>query len=135
MKALALGCLLLLLGSMTRAQGQTVACPMFYPSADAPIAEVPYEHKGKGVVKRRQLSDVGVFYGEFNGATELQGLRKDVKGGYDVEMPLVTKWLVCSYGGGVEWWEEAKPADQVKSCILQVRKAKGNSLDAKLICK
>jgi hypothetical protein len=53
-----------------------------------------------------------------------------VKNGYNVELPLVTKWLVCSYGGGVEWWEQLKPAERAKSCLLQVRKSKGRPVDA-----
>lgn len=135
MKTLIFGCLLLASAGSAEAQSQTVACPKFYPSEDIPITETPYQHVGKGVIKRRQLSGAGAFDGEFNGATELQGARKDVKGGYDVELPLATKWLVCSYGDGVEWWEQLKPADQAKSCALQVRKSKGYPLDAKFVCR
>jgi hypothetical protein len=133
-KALVLGCFVLAAAGPSWAQSETAACPIFYPSDDTPIAETPYQHMGKGIVKRRPLRDASAFDGEFNGATELQGARQDVKNGYDVELPLVTKWLVCSYGNGIEWWERLKPAERAKSCRLQVRKPKGQPVDARFVC-
>lgn len=134
MKRLTLGCILLASCATALAESQTAVCPMFYPSEDKPISETPYRHAGKGILKRRPLSDASAFDGEFNGATELQGVRTDVKGGYDVQLPLVTKWLVCSYGDGVEWWEQLKPAERAKTCRLQVRTHKGRPMDARFVC-
>ena len=43
------------------------------PRDDTPITETPYQHMGKGIVKRHPLRDASAFDGEFNVATELRG--------------------------------------------------------------
>src|SRR3569832_1796253 len=101
--------------SVTNADAQVVECPKFYPWQDTLVNEVPYQHNGKGVVKKKELSKASGFGGEFNEVNELQGIRKEVKDGYDVHLPLITKWLVCSYGDNVQWWEELKLANNVKA--------------------
>lgn len=99
------------------------------------MTEVPSGHKGKGLVSKSFLTDASAFIGDFNDGGELQGLRKEVKGGYDVQLPTVTKWLVCWYGDGqaISWWEELKPDSKITRCTLQVRGR--DEVTAKLICK
>lgn len=119
------------------AQAQVIECPKFYPWQDTPLTEVPYRHKGKGIVARRPLSDASAFAGEFNGASELQGVRKDVKGGYDVQLPGVTKWFVCYYGEGrdISWWEQIDDS-KITRCTLRVRnKNSEGMMDATMTCK
>jgi hypothetical protein len=131
MKTTVIVCLLL----ASTAKAQTVECPKFYPWEDTTLSETPYQHKGKGLVKRRQISGVGAFIGEMNGEGEIQGYRKDVKGGYDVELPLNIRWLVCEYGNSIQWWEELKLNPAARSCTMQVRETSKYPMDAKLVCK
>jgi hypothetical protein len=114
---------------------QTVECPKFYPSADTYINETPYQHNGKGLVKKSALKDASAFIGEINGGGEIQGGIKEVKNGYDVELPLDIKWFVCIYENNVQWWEELKLNPKITSCTMYVRKNKKYSADAKLVCK
>lgn len=130
-KPLIFGCWFLLYS----AQAQTVECPKFYPWEDTTIPEVPYQHRGKGLVKRQQITGAGAFVGEMNGHGEIQGGRADVKGGYDIELPLAIRWFVCEYGDNIRWWEELKLGPNVKSCTIQVRENKKYPMDAKLVCK
>lgn len=118
-------------------QAQVVECPKFYPWQDTPLSEVPYQHKGKGIVKKRELTGASGFDGELNGAAELQGIRKNVKGGYDVELPGATKWLVCWYGerGDISWWEQLDSSKTTR-CVLRVRsKNSEGMMDATMTCK
>jgi hypothetical protein len=131
MKSIIFVCLLL--GSSVKAQ--TTECPKFYPSEDTRLTETPYNHSGKGVVKRAELTDASTFVGEINGGGEIQGGRKDIKGGYDVELPVNLRWFVCEYGNSVQWWEELKLNPKNTSCTMQIRKQKGYPLEAKLVCK
>lgn len=121
----------------TAAQAQVVECPKFYPWQDTQLAEVPYQHNGKGIVKKRALSGASGFIGEFNNAGELQGDIRKVKGGLDVGLPSETKWLVCWYGktGDISWWEELKLGSKVTSCTLQIREGGKDPMDAKMTCK
>jgi len=70
-----------------------------------------------------------------NGRGEIQGGRTDLKGGYDVELPLDIRWLVCEYGESIRWWEELKLNPNIKSCTIQVRENKKYPMDARLVCK
>lgn len=131
MKLLVFGCLLL--ASTTRAQ--TVECPKYYPWEDTAIAEIPYRHNGKGLVKRHRITGASAFIGEMNGAGELQGRRTDLRGGYDVELPLNIRWFVCEYGDNTRWWEELKLGPHVKRCAIHVRENRKDPMDAKLVCQ
>jgi hypothetical protein len=129
--------LLFLLALAPQAHAQVVECPKFYPWEDTVLAEVPYRHQGKGVVAKGRLRGATAYTGEFNGQAELQGMRKDVKGGFDVQYgfaPGELKWLVCTYGGGdIAWWEQLD--SKVTSCKLSVRKAGTDPLDVRMTCK
>ncbi|WP_136419537.1 STY0301 family protein [Herbaspirillum sp. ST 5-3] len=131
MKAIVLSCIFL----ASSLSAQTIECPKFYPSEDTHLTETPYNHSGKGIVRRAELKDASAFIGEINGGGELQGARKDVKGGYDVELPLNARWFVCEYGNDVQWWEELKLNPKITSCTMQVRQSKKLPMDAKLVCK
>ena len=129
--------LLVLLALAPQAYGQVVECPKFYPWEDTVLAEVPYRQEGKGVVAKGRLRGATAYTGEFNGQEELQGMRKDVKGGLDVQYgfaPGESKWLVCTYGSGdISWWERLD--SKVTSCKLSVRKSGADPLDIRMTCK
>jgi len=127
---------------LASAQAQVVEfeCPKFYPSQDTALAEVPYQHKGKGIIKRRELYNVALFWGDSSGIMELApAFDKKVKDGTDVGF-LPPTWLVCYYGN-VSWWEEVnadKMAEkgQIKEgCILQIRDRVQGTAGYKLVCK
>jgi hypothetical protein len=126
-----------LLASST-AQAQVAECPKFYPWQDTVLAEVPYQHKGKGVVAKQRLAGAGAFWGDFNDTAEIHGgPEKRVKGGTDTEMPANTRWLVCWYGPGrsISWWEELKADGKASRCTLQVRDGGRDPMDIKMVCK
>jgi hypothetical protein len=129
--------LLLCLFLAPAAQAQVIECPKFYPWQDAPLAETPHEHKGKGFVAKARLTGAGMYAGELNGRGELQGDRQKVKGGWDIRHGFAAgdpKWLVCSYGGGgIAWWEQLDP--KVRSCTLQTREGGRDPMDARATCK
>jgi hypothetical protein len=116
---------------------QTVECPKFYPSEDTSLAEVPYQHKGKGIVAKGKLTGAGMYIGEPGGQGELRGDDRQVKGGWDINYGFGTepKWLVCSYGrnGDVTWWEQID--SKATRCTLKIREGGRDPVDAKLTCK
>ncbi|MDK6077948.1 hypothetical protein [Massilia varians] len=130
--------LLALLFVAPGAPAQEISCPKFYPSQDAALPEVPYEHKGKGLVRRQELTGANWMGGELGDTSgEMVGGVTKVKGGRDLAVPSFARWMVCSYGGGVSWWEELKP-ETVKGdrCVIQVREKVGRDpMDAKMVCK
>lgn len=133
---LVLVCLL----AVSIAQAQETACPKFYPAEDTALNEVPYQHSGKGVLKKQELSGAGWMGGEFNDTFgEMTGGRIKVKGGEDILVPGFAKWFVCWYGGGraVAWWEELEPyASKGKSCKIQIRNKTGHTpMEIKLVCQ
>jgi hypothetical protein len=117
---------------------QVVECPKYYPSTDTAFSEVPAQHKGKGVVTRQPLTGAGLNVGEFNGGGDIEGLRKDVKGGYEIDFGKWPgpKWFVCTYGKGyaTSWWEQLD--NKEGNCKLKVvsKNAQG-MMDATLTCK
>jgi hypothetical protein len=136
MKRLLVACLLF----STGAQAQEISCPKFYPFEDTVLAEIPYRHSGKGVIKKQELSGANWMAGEFNDTFgEMIGAREKVKGGVDVSVPSFAKWFVCWYGKGqtVAWWEELKPgANKAGNCKIQIRDKIGHDpIDIKLVCK
>lgn len=132
MKALLLVCLI-----APAAAAQVIECPKFYPWQDTQVAEVPYRHKGKGIVAKSKLSGAAMYVGEAGGTGELQGDTRKVKGGRDVHHGFAAgqqKWLVCSYGAGdITWWEQLDP--RVTSCMLRMRDGGRDPMDARLECK
>jgi hypothetical protein len=130
-------CLLILLAVAPAVRAQVVECPKFYPWQDTVLAEVPYGHKGKGMVTKERLTGAGLTVGEFNGGGDMQGLRKNVKGGHEVDYGTIDgpKWLVCAYGpGNVTWWEQLD--SKKAACRLQVRERNTKGMmDATLTCK
>jgi hypothetical protein len=123
----------------THVHAQVHECPKFYPWQDTVLAEVPYQHHGKGLVKKRQLSGASVMIDEFNKPGELHGgERKQVKGGVDIDYPANITWFVCYYGEGsdISWWEELKlNHSKVQGCTVQIRDDHRNPKDIKLVCK
>jgi hypothetical protein len=134
---------LLLLASLlvvSVAQAQEIACPKFYPAEDTVLNEVPYQHSGKGSVRKQELSGAGWMAGAFNDTFgEMAGGSVKVKGGVDIAVPTFATWFVCWYGGGraVAWWEELKPGIlKGKDCQIQVRnKTSRDPMNIRLICK
>jgi hypothetical protein len=119
------------------AQAQVFECPKFYPWQDTVMSEVPYQHRGKGIVQKAELSGAGAFLGDFNGNMQIAPADvKKIKGGSDSYF-MPAKWLVCDYGNGISWWEELKlDENKVQSCVLQVRNKQGRDpMDIKLVCK
>ena len=114
-----------------------IACPKFYPWEDTVLAEVPYRHSGKGVVKKQELSGAVWMGGDFNdtfGAMKAEVRR--VPGGEDIPMPKFAKWFVCTYGNGVAWWEQLPSELAAADCTIQIRNKRGREpMDAKLVCK
>jgi hypothetical protein len=135
MKRLLLICLFI----VPAAQAQEISCPKFYPSEDAILTSVPYQHSGKGVLKKQELSGANWMAGDFNDTFgEMAGGSDKVKGGMDITVPTVAKWFVCWYGGGrtVGWWEELKPGAIKGRCKIRVRNKIGRDpMDIKLVCK
>jgi hypothetical protein len=120
------------------ASAEEISCPKFYPSRDTVLSEVPYQHKGKGFVSKQELSGANWMGGELGDTSgEMTGGVTKVKGGRDLAVPSFARWMVCSYGGGVTWWEELKP-ETVKGdrCVIQVRDKVGRDpMDIKMTCK
>jgi|AraplaDrversion2_2_1032049.scaffolds.fasta_scaffold00723_40 hypothetical protein len=136
MKRLLLVCLIF----GTVAQAQEISCPKFYPFEDTVLGEVPYQHSGKGVLKRQELSGANWMAGDFNDTFgEMIGQSDKVKGGVDISVPSFAKWFVCWYGKGeaVAWWEELKPgANKAGTCKIQIRNKTGRDpMDIKLVCR
>lgn len=138
MKRLRLPLLLL----MVPVQAQEIECPKFYPSEDTVLAEVPYRHRGTGVISKADLSGASGMGSppSFKPPIEFRGgLVKKVKGGTEIEMPLDTKWFVCYYGIGttIAWWEELKhDPDKVETCTLKIRNKIGNTpMAIRFVCK
>lgn len=107
MRTILLICLLL----VPRVQAQTVECPR--------------------VSQGTKLTGAGAY---FDKQTEIQGARREVKGGYDIDLPLNTAWLVCEYGA-LQAWKEVKPKPKINSCRLRVRERRKELTDVKLTCK
>jgi hypothetical protein len=78
-----------------------------------------------------KLTGAGAY---FDRQTEIQGARREVKGGYDVELPLNTAWLLCEYGA-LQAWKEVKPEPKINTCKLRVRERRKEVTDVKLTCK
>ena len=118
-------------------QAQVVDCPKFYPWQDTALAEVPYQHKGKGIVVKAKLSGAAMYIGEMGGQGELEGDIREVKGGRNVTYGFgpEPKWLVCYYGssGDVRWWEQIE--SRVTSCIVRIRDGGRNPMDVTATCK
>lgn len=122
------------------AQAQEISCPKFYPAEDTGLADVPYQHSGKGVLKKQALSGASWMAGDFNDSFgEMAGRDDKVKGGVDIAVPTSAKWFVCWYGGGrsVAWWEEMKPGfTKAGNCKIQIRNGTGRDpMDIKLVCR
>lgn len=119
------------------AGAQEVSCPKFYPSEDTALLEVPYEHKGKGIVRRQELTGANWMGGDLGDTSgEMVGGVTKVKGGRDLAVPPFARWMVCWYGGGVTWWEQLKP-EHIKAgrCVIQVRDKTGRDpMDVKMTC-
>lgn len=84
------------------------------------------------------LEDWGIFDGEFGEPAQIHaGETVKVKGGSDTKVP-ATRWFVCYYRGGINWWDETgadKLADkgQLKDgCVVQSR---DNGKSFRLVCK
>jgi len=136
MKRILLACVLV--GSSV--QAQEISCPKFYPSEDTVLGETPFQHTGKGVLRKQELTSAGWMGGSFNDtAGEMTGGSDNVKGGADITVPAFAKWFVCWYGGGraIAWWEELKPDTmKAKNCKIQIRNKTGRDpMDIKLVCK
>jgi hypothetical protein len=121
------------------AQAQEIVCPKFYPWEDTVLAEVPYQHTGKGVIKKQELSGANWMGGDFNDTFgEMAGGTDKVKGGVDIAVPTSAKWFVCWYGGGraVAWWEELRlDRSEAKNCKIEIRDKVGRDpMDARLVC-
>lgn len=122
------------------AHAQEISCPKFYPSEDTVLGEVPYQHTGKGVLRKQELSSASWMGGSFNDtAGEMIGGSDKVRGGVDIAVPAFAKWFVCWYGGGraIAWWEELKPDTmKARNCKIQIRnKISRDPMDIKLVCK
>jgi hypothetical protein len=121
------------------AHAQVIECPKFYPSQDTLLPEVPYQHKGKGLVRKAQLSGAAMSEGEFNGEAMniMHGLRKENKDSWEEDLPKFrgAKWLICYYEpGNISWWEQL--GDQPLACRLKVSKKNSEGvMDAALTCK
>lgn len=119
------------------AQAQVLECPKFYPWQDTVLTEVPYNHTGKGLVPKGRLAGAGLTIGEFNGGGDIQGDRKQVKGGWEVDFGVLRgrKWFVCHYEpGNTSWWEQLD--DKETACKLKiVTKNSEGMMDATLRCK
>lgn len=136
MKSLFFACVLV----GTAVQAQEIACPKFYPSEDIILTETPYQHSGKGILKKQALSGANWMAGDFNDTFgEMAGASEKAKGGMDIAVPTFARWLVCWYGNGraVAWWEELKPAVlKAKKCNIQIRNKIGRDpMDARLVCR
>lgn len=120
------------------ASAEEISCPKFYPSQDTVLAEVQYQHRGKGIVRKRELTGANWMGGELGDTSgEMVGGVAKVKGGKNLAVPSFARWLVCWYGEGVAWWEELRP-EIIKgdTCVIQVRDKVGRDpMDVKMTCK
>lgn len=120
------------------ASAQEISCPKFYPWQDSLLSEVPYQHKGKGLVRKQELSGASWMGGELGDTSgEMVGGVTRVKGGRDIAVPSFARWMVCWYGDGVAWWEELNPAAiKGDKCVIQVRDKTGRDpMDIKMTCR
>lgn len=118
------------------AHAQVIECPKFYPWQDTPISEVPYQHKGQGMLAKTKLSGAGVFTGDMGGNAELIGDRRQVRGGWDARFdfgPGERKWLVCAYGSSIAWWEQLD--EKVVTCTVQERQSGRDPMSVKATCR
>lgn len=119
------------------ASADEISCPKFYPWQDTVLPEVPYQHQGKGLVRKQELSGVNWMGGELGDTSgEMVGGVTQVKGGRELAVPSFARWMVCSYGGGVTWWEALKH-ETVKGnrCVIQVRDKVGSDpMDVRMTC-
>ena len=130
---------LLLCAALARdVHAQVIECPKFYPSTDTALADVPYQHKGRGFVAKSPLRNALMYAGEINGKQALVGEPHKVKGGRDLHHgfePGESKWLVCFYGEDrtIAWWEQIDP--RVTSCVVQVREGRNTPMTVRATCK
>jgi hypothetical protein len=120
------------------AHAQVVECPHQYPAIDTVLPEAPPQNKGRGLVAPQRLSGAGLNVGEFGGGGDIQGLRKDFKGGYEVRFGIWPgpKWLVCDYGTdqAISWWLRLDEGET--DCMLRVVKKNANGkMEATITCK
>jgi hypothetical protein len=47
-------------------QAQEISCPKFHPSEVVVVGDVPYQHSGKGIFKKQELSGASWIGGDFN---------------------------------------------------------------------
>lgn len=127
--------LLLLVALAPHEHAQVVECPKFYPWEDTVLAEAPYRHQGKGVVAKGRLRGASLSRrvqrpgGTAGHAQRREGRIRRAVRVCDGE----SKWLVCTYGGGIAWREQLD--SKVTSCKLSVREAGTDPLDIKIACK
>lgn len=75
MKKLLLACLI----SAPAIQAQVIECPKFYPWQDTPLSEVPYGHKGMGMVAKGRLTGGSMYRGDPKDRSDVMGEYKKVK--------------------------------------------------------
>jgi hypothetical protein len=127
--------LALLAVSTSTTYAQVIECPKFYPWQDTRLAEVPPQHKGTGLLAKSRLAGASMYTGELGGQAELQGDGKKVKGGWEVNYGFASgdaRWLVCSYGAQITWWERMDP--KATACKLEVREGGRDPASAKVTC-
>lgn len=129
--------LLLLAAFAPAAHAQAVECPKFYPWQDTSLAEVPYQHRGRGFVAKSALRGAIMYVGEINGKAAQVGEPRKIKGGHEVAYgfePGESRWLVCSYGdGSVTWWERME--EKATSCLVRTREGGRDPMEVKATCR
>jgi hypothetical protein len=113
------------------ANAQVIECPPTFPYEQAKLAD-----DSKGIVRPSRLSGGGAYFGELGGQGELQGDRKDVKGGVDVQFGFHAgeqKWFVCGYGqGGIGLWRTIDA--KATTCTMRQRR-RGDVTTVRAECK
>lgn len=111
---------------------QVIECPPAFPLEAKALAD-----DSKAIVERSLLSGGGVSIGKLGSRGDMQGDRKRVRGGVDVQFGFREndlKWFVCGYSqdGVIGLWREIDA--KAITCIMRQRE-RGSVVTVTAVCK
>jgi hypothetical protein len=126
-----------LLPSVSNAE--VIECPERFPNEAAQPKNVSTRQQGITRILPSRLSGAYMVSGALFAEQQFVPEMKKVPGGRDVtyNFPGQGRWLVCEYGGSVEWWVMLNP--QTAECELRLRETQVKQAQPKMtataICK
>lgn len=114
------------------AHAQVIQCPPAYPLQPTALTD-----DNQAIVERSLLSGGGVSIGDLGGKGDMQGDRKRVKDGVDVQFGFrenEPKWFVCGYSrdGAIGSWRAISA--KATSCTMRQRE-RGGVITVTALCK